>query len=169
MYAEKCQSDHLKINPREAWDMVFKLMEGFHTHHRRNTEKNFKSKDGRIAKSSDVNAKILKTHFSELFNNQVEVDMTVLEDIPNLEVQHKLGDTPSAAEIRKAISKMENNKAPGKSGLTTDMIKNLPPKAHDLYVELIQEFWRDESVDFNSWHTTILNTEYPIQGQRRPA
>jgi hypothetical protein len=138
--------------------MVFKLMEGFQTHHRRTKEKNFKFEDGRIAKNNDENAKILKGRFSKLFNSQVGIDMAVLEDIPKHEVQHKLGDVPTKTEIKKAISKMANNKAPGKSGLTTDMIKNLPPKAQDLYVELIQEFWRDDNIDFNSWHVTILNT-----------
>jgi hypothetical protein len=55
---------------------------------------------------------------------------------------------------------MANDKARGKSGLTTDMIKNLPPKVFDLYVEFIQEFWRDDSTDFDSWHVTILNMLY---------
>ncbi len=59
---------------------------------------------------------------------------------------------------------MANNKAPGKSGLTTDMIKNLPPKAFYLYVEFIQEFWRDDSTDFDSWHVTILNILYKGKG-----
>jgi hypothetical protein len=39
------------------------------------------------------------------------------------------------------------------------MIKNLPPN-----VELIQEFWRDEKIDFDSWHATILNMLYKGKG-----
>ncbi len=104
IYAEKCQAAHLRINPKETWDMMFKLIEGFQTHHKRTTEKNFKFRDGMIAKDSDKNAKILKAHFSELFDSQVEIDMTVLEDILKHKVQHKLGGMPTAVEVRRAIS-----------------------------------------------------------------
>jgi hypothetical protein len=113
IYAEKCQAAHLKINPKETWDKVFKLMEGFQTHHRKTIEKNFKFKDDRIAKKSDESTEILKAHFPELFNSQVGIDIAVLEDIPKHEVQQKLGDMLTAAEIKKTISKMANNKAPG--------------------------------------------------------
>jgi hypothetical protein len=44
------------------------------------------------------------------------------------------------------------------------MIKNLPPKALDFYVELIQEFWRDDKMDFGLWHVTILNMLYKGKG-----
>lgn len=71
------------------------------THHRKTIEKNFKFKDGRIAKKSDENTEILKAHFSELFNSQVGIDIAVLEDIPKHEVQQKLGDMLTAAEIKK--------------------------------------------------------------------
>jgi hypothetical protein len=43
------------------------------------------------------------------------------------------------------------------------MTKNLPPKAHELYIELIQEFWRYGSIDFNFWHATILNTSTRVR------
>lgn len=35
------------------------------------------------------------------------------------------------------------------------MIKNLPPNMLDFYVELIQEFWRDEKIDFDSWQAKV--------------
>jgi hypothetical protein len=34
----------------------------------------------------------------------------------------------------------------------------------DFYVELIQEFWRDEKIDFDLWHATILNMLYKGKG-----
>ncbi len=105
----------------------------------------------------------LKSHFSSLFNSQVEIDATVLDEKPKHEIQYKLGDISSKAEIKRAASKMANIKAPGKSGLTTNMIKNLPPKALDFYVELIQEFWRDDVIDFDSWHMTIMNILYKVK------
>jgi hypothetical protein len=74
--------------------------------------------------------------------------------------QHILGEVPSKTEIKKAISRMASNKAPGKSGLNMDMIKCLPPKAMSLYVEIIQEFWKKDNIDFDSWYITVLNLLY---------
>jgi hypothetical protein len=59
---------------------------------------------------------------------------------------------------------MANDKARGQSGLTTDMIKNLPEQALNLYAEVIQNFWQDVNTDFTSWHTTILRTIYKGKG-----
>jgi hypothetical protein len=59
---------------------------------------------------------------------------------------------------------MIHDKAPGQLKLTTDMIKSLPLKATEFYIESIQEFWRNKEVDLESWHTTALNTIYKGKG-----
>jgi hypothetical protein len=59
---------------------------------------------------------------------------------------------------------MANDKAPGKSGLTTDMLKKLPLKGFLLYVELIQKYWKDPNVNYNTWHMTILSNIYKGKG-----
>ena len=59
---------------------------------------------------------------------------------------------------------MSYDKAPGQSGLTTDMIKNLPPEALNFLIQRIQDFWRDPNVDYEAWHTTILSTIYKGRG-----
>lgn len=51
---------------------------------------------------------------------------------------------------------MANDKAPGATGVTTDMMKNLPPKATLFYSELIQEFWNNKETNFDSWYETLL-------------
>jgi hypothetical protein len=77
---------------------------------------------------------------------------------------HELGTPPSFDEVKNAIASMKYEKAPGLSGLTTDMIKNLPQKALQLYTDLIKKFWNDDKVDFESWHITVLNTIYKGKG-----
>ena len=59
---------------------------------------------------------------------------------------------------------MSYDKAPGQSGLTTDMIKNLPPEALDFLIKRIQDFWQHPEVDYDAWHTTILSTIYKGKG-----
>ena len=53
----------------------------------------------------------------------------LLEEIPQHPIYEHLGKSPTYKEIKRAIKSMTNDKAPGDSGMTTDMIKNLPPKA----------------------------------------
>ena len=55
---------------------------------------------------------------------------------------------------------MAYDKAPGETELTTDMLKSLPQKAIKLNVDLIQKSWTNKTIDFESWHITILNTIY---------
>jgi hypothetical protein len=100
-FAERCQTSHLKTNPKEAWNMIFRLMDGFQTHHRTNVEKIFKSKNGKVATNGLENAEILKDHFTSLFNSQTRVDFSVVDEIPNHISQQILGEVPSKTEIKK--------------------------------------------------------------------
>jgi len=121
--------------------MVFNLMEGFTTNHRFFRPTIFKSRNGIEAKSDSDNADILNSHFSSLFNSQVEADLSVLDNLPQHEIRHEYGNTPTPKEIQSAINSMAYDKSPGQSGLSTDMIKNLLPRAFNFYVKLIQQFW----------------------------
>ena len=58
-YASKCQKNDFIIKPKEAWEMVFILMEGFQKHHQTHLPSNFKNKNGTEAKNDDKNAAIL--------------------------------------------------------------------------------------------------------------
>ena len=59
---------------------------------------------------------------------------------------------------------MQYDKSPGQSGLSTDMIKNLLPRAFNYFVKLIQDFWRNPNTDFASWHITLLKVLYKGKG-----
>ena len=139
-------------------------MQGFTNHHRTYLPNNFKFKNGIEAKNDDDNAKILNAHFASLFNSQVQVDFTVLDKLPQYETRHEFGEAPSRTEIQSAINSMQYDKSPGQSGLSTDMIKNLPPRAFDYYVKLIQNFWNNPDTDFTSWHITLLKVLYKGKG-----
>lgn len=132
-------------------------MDGFQTHHKKSVERSFKFRDGKIAESETENAEDLKTYLSSLFNNQAKVDFSVVDAILNHVTKHLLGKVPTKSKIKKAISRMASNKAPGKTGLSTNMIKNLPTKALNFYIGIIQEVWKNKDIDFDSWHITTLN------------
>ena len=66
--------------------------------------------------------------------------------------------------MKNAISDMSYDKAPGQSGVTTDMKKYLPDEAFEYYVKLILYFWTNPSTDFSAWHTTLLKVLYKGKG-----
>ena len=59
---------------------------------------------------------------------------------------------------------MKNNKAPGLSGVTTDMLKNLPEEGIALLTAHIQEFWENEECNYGTWHKTKLTLLYKGKG-----
>ena len=131
--------------------MIFKLIEGFQGHHHSFCQKNFKNKKSKVAKNDNENAKTLKDHYREVFNRSVPVDLSVLEGIIQLPSAEEYGAAPSTKEIKIAINGMKNNKAPSLTGLTTNMIKNLPPNGLYLLSNLIKDFWSNANTDFESW------------------
>jgi hypothetical protein len=124
--------------------MVFSLMDGFQEYHKLSMPKKLKSQMGIEEKNDNDNAKILNTHFHSIFNSQVEIDPTVLNELPQHEVDHTLGTLPSKSKIKNAIKNMAHDKSPGQSDLSTDMIKNLPPQALNPYIDFILEFWHNK-------------------------
>jgi hypothetical protein len=59
---------------------------------------------------------------------------------------------------------MKNNKAPGGTGLSMDMLKNLPTDALNFLCKSIQEFWTNHNTDFDTCHVTSLNILYKGKG-----
>lgn len=55
---------------------------------------------------------------------------------------------------------MASEKSPGKTGATTDMLKNLPEDAKHLLVKLIQQYSDEQNCDFDIWHVNILYLIY---------
>jgi len=107
-----------------------------------------------MAKNDNDNAKILKQHYKEVFNRSIPVDLSVLEGIKQLPSIEEYRIASSKKERRIAISSMKHNKAPGLTGLTTDMTKSLPPEGFNLLSDLIWDFWVNKEMDFKSWHDT---------------
>ena len=166
-FLSKCQCKDFKTNPGDAWKTIFKLIGGFQDHHCSFCQKNFKNKKSKVAKNDNENAEILKNHYKEVFTRSVPVDLSVLKGIKQLPLVEEYGAAPSKKEIKIAISSIKNNKAPSLTGLTTNMIKNLPLEGCDLLSDLIWDFWSNEDTDFESWHATKLSNLIKGKGNQQ--
>jgi len=92
-----------------------------------------------------------------------DVEETILEQIEQRTMIQALGEPPNRQQIESVIHKMKNNKAPGDTGVTTDIIKNLPEEGYDLLTKVIQDFWTNPGCNFNSWHVQKLELENGTQ------
>jgi hypothetical protein len=88
----------------------------------------------------------------------------ILDEINQHTPSPELGITPSSEEILMAIKKMNNDKAPRFSQVTTDMIKNLPSNALSLLTEFIHEYWNNSELDYTFWNKTKLSNLYKGKG-----
>ena len=68
-----------------------------------------------------------------------------------------LDEVPSRGEI-KAVSQMNNNKAPGIDGITAEILKNGSEKMFDLLEQIIQSVWESEVPQ--DWRDAIVVSLY---------
>jgi hypothetical protein len=61
-----------------------------------------------------------------LFNTEIEIDPTVLEDLQQYDIDHDLDAAPTHAGVTSAIKSMAYDKAPGQSKPMTDMERIYP-------------------------------------------
>ena len=83
----------------------------------------------------------MESYFEDLLN--VENPRDPLEQVEAVEGPE---DEISYTEIEKAVKQMHNNKAPGPSGITAEMIKALDEVGVDWLHTILHEFLRDERI-----------------------
>ena len=101
-----------------------------------------KSKDGATLRRPDDIKKRWCEHCSELLNRSPVVEESVLDLIKQHDPIMALHEVPSRGEIKASVSKM--NKAPGRDGITAEILKNGGEKMIDLLVQFIQSVWENE-------------------------
>ena len=87
----------------------------------------------------------------------------MIDQIDQRPIASTLDNWPSLAEVKLALKKMKNNKAPGLSGVT-DMLKTLPEEGHALLTSFVQQFWENHDCNFDQWHLTKLSLLFKGKG-----
>ena len=98
-----------------------------------------KDTDGTILTDEKLIQERWKSYFEDLLN--VENPRDPMEQVEAVEGPE---DEISYTEIEKAVQQMRNNKAPGPSGITAEMIKALDEVGVDWLHTILNEFLRDE-------------------------
>ena len=94
-------------------------------------------------------------HFVQLLNVPGTVDITVLDDFPDIPADKELGSVPSHNELSASISFTKENKTPGCCGIPAEVCKlgglKLKERLHDLIItiwmeEQVPQDWKDSNI-----------------------
>ena len=98
--------------------------------------------------------KVAQTHMCEIPNHwwpkKAEAQLTAKT--------RDSDEVPSRGEIKAFLSQMNNKKAPGMDGITTEILKNGSEKMIDLLEQVIQSVWESEVPQ--DWRDVILVSLY---------
>eukprot|EP00978_Attheya_sp_CCMP212_P043118 scaffold275673_cov32-Attheya_sp.AAC.1 len=125
----------MKFNPKSAWQAI---------------------KEIRDASSDAENADVMGEHFTKVFNNHREIDLSVLEELDQRTTDDALGNTPTSGEIALALRKAADGKAVGESGITAEAQKALEGIPFKTLKEFLIDHWENLETDFEAWHKNTL-------------
>ena len=85
-------------------------------------------------------------HFSELLNQDAQVDEDAIERLPKLPTITELAEPPTIDELEKAITMTKPGKAAGPDGIPSEIFKNGGKYLSDKILELFRLIWERESL-----------------------
>jgi hypothetical protein len=89
--AHVCSKIHdMRTNPCVAWEYNRLLTSGSTAHHKKKVKMAMKMANGKPATNDKDNMAVFGPHFERVFNNHHPVDPTILDEIPQRPILHKI-------------------------------------------------------------------------------
>ena len=147
--AEKIHS--MRFNPKEEWESIRVLSGGGTSHHALPTFIRMQLPDGELATTDAENVSVFGPHFHRVFKNHRLIDWPVLDNIKEREAMDKLDHPISWDGIKKATTKLANDKAPRLNGVPPNSFKELDDANLSWLLLFYNQFWHIQA-DFDEWH-----------------
>jgi len=113
----------MRANPRVVWEYIQLLTCGSTAHHKKKVKMAMKMANGKPATNDKENMVVFGPHFERVFNNHRPVDPTILDEIPQRPILHKIDSPITFDEVNTAINKLKNGKSPGLNGIPPEASK----------------------------------------------
>ena len=111
---------------------------------RKSSYPSVKSKDGKsVITDPDKILDRWVEHFDGVLNQPSDFDPTVLEEIPQWEINHSLADEPTLDEVEKSIKQLASGKAAGADGIPPDVYKHGGSSVRRHLLHLYQQCWNE--------------------------
>ena len=105
-----------------------------------------KSKDGTLLTEP---AKVLDRwaeHFQGVLNQDSQFDMSVLEEIPQWDVNESLDSQPTLEEVSESIEQLTTGKSPGEDGIPPEIYKHGGPAVAERVLDVFIKIWEEGEV-----------------------
>ena len=110
------------------------------------TAATIKSKDGILLTEPSSILERWAEHFDTVLNQNSTFDMTLLDEIPQWDVNEELNAPPNLGEIRKCIKQLSCGKAPGEDGIPPEVYKHGGECIAARLLDLYSYMWEAQSV-----------------------
>ena len=124
-----------------------------------------KSKDGVVINEPAQILDRWAEHFKGVLNQDSEFDMSVLQDIPQWDVDMNLVSLPTLEEVQLCIKQLTSGKAPGEDGIPPDIYKHGGPAIAEQLLVLFIKIWKDGEV-IQDFRDAIIKHLYKNKGDR---
>ena len=114
-----------------------------------------KDEHGVVFLTESAHQECLNRHFSNILNVPSELSYSILDSLPQREVQHDLDARPSLEEVSKAIGQLSNGKAAGASLVVAELTKTGGSVFANALLVLLDSVWEEECVP-QDWVNSIL-------------
>ena len=98
-----------------------------------------------------------KEHFADLFDNLSEIDMSIIDSLPQRQIIYRLERSSSLEEVRIAIKQVSSGKAPGVDGIPVELLKVGSENVEQAVFRLITISWTGSTVP-QDWVDGIIIT-----------
>ena len=147
--AEKIHS--MRFNPKEVWESVCVLSGVDTSNNDLPTIMQMRLPNWELENTDAENSSVFGPHFHRFFNNHRPIDWPMLDKIKQREVMYKLDHPISWDEIKKATTKLANEKAPGLNGVPPNAFKALDDANLSWLLLFYNQFWHSQD-EFYKWN-----------------
>ena len=153
----------------DQWDALRELNKGTSAHHKQTDNTMFNDSEGVTPTSTKQSADNLEKHFHNVYNREVEIDPSALDEIPDHEIMWDLADPPTFGEVKAAISKMNSSAKTG-DGIAPAALKAISDNAKGLIAAMVIEIWKDPNKSVSEipdeWHKNLLSIIFKGKGDK---
>ena len=124
-----------------------------------------KSKDGVLLTEPSKVLDRWAEHFEGVLNQDSDFDMSVLDELPQYDVNRDLDAVPSLEEVQKSIKQLSSGKAPGGDEIPPEIYKDGGVPVAKRLLEIIKQIWQ-EGAAVQDFRDAIITHLYKNKGDR---
>ena len=142
-------------NHKDSWKAVNTLKEWIQGHHKTPDIMRVVKEDGSFTGTDEEIVDILAHHFYKVYNSNVEIEWSVLDDLNQKPARSDMNLPLSLFEFENAIRKLILHKAPGDNGVSPNAIKALNKENRLFLFQICYDYFENDQ-EIEEWQKGCL-------------